>query len=178
MYLPDRVFQLHNNLPHTEGIVSDNSGHVYIFILTICSCISHFWEISFQNSEHFICLIYCDVVVEMLQSICLIQKIHCMSFLWSLFGHMKYKMMLHSIHRLKYEICLIGTYATFIYYSINYEELMRRYWYQSSEEKSVITYQRLQIEVYRFNVKYLYLVCQHSKSYHLLMIGKSVTINI
>ena len=74
MYLPDRVFQLHNNLPHTEGIVSDNSRHVYIFILTLCSCISHFWEISYQNSEHFISLIYCDVVVEMLQRICLIQN--------------------------------------------------------------------------------------------------------
>ena len=74
MYLPDRVFQLHNNLPHTEGIVSDNSGHVDIFILTICSCISHFGEISCQISEHFICHIYCDVAVEMLQRICLIQN--------------------------------------------------------------------------------------------------------
>ena len=148
MYLPDRVFQLHNNLPHTEGIVSDNSRHVYIFILTLCSCISHFWEISYQNSEYFICLIYCDVVVEMLQRICLIQNPLHEFFEIIVWAHeIQNDVEVHSIHRLKYEICLIDTYATFIYYSINYEELMRRYWYQSSEEKSVITCQRLQIEV-------------------------------
>ena len=128
LHIPDSVLQLHNNLTHTESVVSNYCWHVDIimFISFGCCYICHFPIIS----KYFIDLVCCNVGVELLQhnfTICFIQNPlhdHCLGT-WNIKWCTKY--------RLKYQISLINVLGK-IY--LQFSHIWGTNEILSSEEKS------------------------------------------